>query len=309
MRHWTALLLLASALCAAAEEPPTQPSYVYVPVTAFNLYLYHGMMGIPTAVAVDPAHGEIWVADGGHDLLSVFQSNGVSLFAFNAPAVLRQPQRIAVNPGGDVFVVEGTRATIRRFNYRGDYEGEVPLERFEEKPSIGAIAFDPRGNLYVAENRSGQVFVYTPNGKLRFRFGSRGTGEGQFLSICGIAIAPDGGIFVVDQQATAVQSFDEQGNFLAGWGRHEMGRENFALPSGIAVNSRGQVIVSDELRQDIKTFDRNGKVLQLFGGSGTVLGGTTFPTAIAVDAHDNLYVAERGNRRVQVFALVPATRK
>lgn len=289
------------------ELPP--PIYVYRAVSLFNLYLYQGAIGVPAAVAVDSKHGEVWVADTGKDLLGVFDTSGVSLFAFGSEELVKQPQRIAISPAGELLVVEGKRQRIRRFSYRGESRGDVPLEGFEAKPSIGAIAFDPSGNLYIAENLSGQVFVYNTSGKLRFKFGSRGQGEGQFLSVTGIAIAPDGSIFVVDQQGIPVQSFDNQGNYLTGWGRHEMGRENFALPSGIAVNSKSQVIVSDELRHDVKTFDRNGKVIQMFGGQGTELGAFSFPTYITLDAEDRLYVAERGNRRVQVFELVAVTPK
>jgi DNA-binding beta-propeller fold protein YncE len=305
------LLIVAFVLSAnlAHGQEPAAPIYAYRAINAFNLYLYQGSMGIPASIAIDSKHDEVWVADTGKDLLGVFAMNGVSLFAFGSDALVRQPQRIAVAPSGELYVVEGKRQRIRRFSYRGESRGDVPLEKFEKEPSIGAIAFDGDGNLYIAENHSGQIFVYNAAGKLRVQFGSRGLGEGQFLSITGLAIAPDGSIFVADQQGIPVQSFDNQGNYLTGWGRHEMGRENFALPSGIAVNSKGYVIVSDELRHDVKTFDRSGKVIQLFGGQGPDLGAFSFPTFVAVDAKDRLYVAERGNKRVQVFELVEVAAK
>ena len=81
---------------------------------------------------------------------------------------------------------------------------------------------------------------------------------------------------------------------------------NFGEVLGVAVNSKGLVIVSDELRHDLKTFDHKGNVVQLFGGQGTELGALSFPTAIAVGADDRLFVAERGNRRVQIYDLIEA---
>jgi DNA-binding beta-propeller fold protein YncE len=310
--------LLAATIAAAtltiaprarAEETGSDTVYVYRAVSAFNLYLYQGSIGIPAAVVVDSKNHEVWVADTGKDIVGVFADNGVSLFAFGSEELLRQPQRLAVSPSGELFVVEGKRDRIRRFSYRGEYRGDVPLEKFREEPSIGAIAFDSSGNLYVSENNSGQIFVYNSSGRLRYQFGGRGIGDGQFLSVTAIAIGQDdGAIYVADQQGIPVQSFDNQGNYLTGWGRHDMGRENFALPSGIAVNSKGYVIVSDELRHDVKTYDRSGHVIQLFGGQGPGLGAFSFPTNISVDAEDRLYVAERGNKRVQIFELVPVKR-
>lgn len=309
-----ATALMGASPAVAQEEAParaeivTDTVYVYRPLSAFNLYLYQGAMGTPSALAVDVKNREVWVADTTRDLLAVFAANGVSLFAFGSEELLKQPQHIVVSASGELLVVEGKGRSVRRFSYRGEYRGELPLDRFPTEASIGAIACDADGNLYVAENRSGQIFVYNASGRLRFQFGSRGTGEGQFLSVTGIAIAPDGGIFVADQQGVPVQSFDNQGNYLTGWGKHEMGRENFALPSGIAVNSKGLVIVADELRHDLKSYDAQGHVVQMWGGQGTDLGALSFPTAIAVGVDDRLYVAERGNRRVQVFDLVQGKR-
>jgi DNA-binding beta-propeller fold protein YncE len=308
-------VVLAAALAAATiafsvasvhgQDAASKVIYAYRSVGTITGTMYEGSLGVPSAVATDPEHAEIWVADTAKNLLTVFAADeAVSLFTFGSAELIRQPERLAVSPDGELLVVEGKRHGIRRFSYRGEYRGELALENFDHEASIGAVAFDGGGNLYVGENHSGQIFVYGAAGKLRFQFGSRGAGEGQFQSISGIAIAADGTIFVVDQQGIPVQTFDAHGNYLTSWGRHQMGKENFALPSGVAVNSKGYVVVSDELRHDVKTFDRDGNVIQMFGGQGTELGALSFPTGVAVDTHDRLYVAERGNRRVQIFELI-----
>lgn len=303
MRTLLCIMAIIVSTAALADEPTI---FAYRSAGAFNLYLYQGSIGIPSAVTVDSKNQEVWVADTSKDLLAVFATNGVSLFA-SASEKVQGPQRIALTPSGELLVIEGKRNLIRRFSYRGEYRGDLELEQLDAKAVIGAIAVDGDGTLYVGENLTGQVKVYNTSGKLRFQFGSRGAGEGQFLSIVGIAVDPtDGTIWIADQQGVPVQAFDNQGNFVIGWGRHETGRENFGLPSGIAVNSKGLVIVSDELRHDLKTFDRKGNVVQLFGGQGAELGALSFPTAIAVGADDRLYVAERGNRRVQIYDLVEA---
>lgn len=295
-------IVAALALAAPAQE---ERRLEYRPVLLFNQHLYYGTFSRPRALAYDRDRAELWVVDGGNDMVSVFRPDGAELFAFTSHRYLRDASRIAVAPSGSIAVVAGDRTHVRTFNYRGDYKGELELPGFEPKPVIGAIAYDHDGNLYIGENRSSQVFVYSAEGKLRFQFGSKGTDDGQFRAIVALTVGSDGKIYILDAQSTAVQIFDSQGNFERGWGRHEMGAENVSLPSGIAIDSKGHVILTDELRHQIKIFSPEGALLAVLGGLGRELGTLSFPTDVIVDEHDRLFVTERGTSRVQVFAPVP----
>ncbi len=291
-------LLLAPLAFAQSED---EPQLAYRSVAMFNQHLYYGTFSTPHAVCFDRKNNEVWVADSGNGLIGVYKPSGTELYSFGSKQYLRDPVRLAVTPKGMVAVVEGNHTNIRLFSYRGEYKGEVPLKGIGEKPVIGAIAYDADGNLYVGENRSAQIFVYTPEGRLKQQFGSRGRDDGQFQSITGIALDDRGTIYVSDAQALAVQLFDSQGNFVRGWGKHEMGGANFSLPSGIAVDSQHRVIVADEMRHQIKIFDDTGKLLAAFGGFGSEPGQMTFPTDVTVDDKDRIYVTERSTSRVQVF--------
>lgn len=273
------------------------------PVTMFNQHLYYGPFKTPLAIAFDRAHSELWVADTGSNLIGIYRPDGASLFSFALSDRFHQPLRLAVNSKGRMVMIEGDRAHLRQFNYRGEYKGDVSLPGMDAKPLFGAIAFDNDDNLYAGDNHSGQIFVYSPDGKLRRQFGSLGDDEGQFEAICGIAIDGDGTIYVADQRSISVQVFDRQGNFLRGWGRHEMGKSNFSLPSGIAIDSQGHIVVTDELRHEIKLFEKDGTFLGRFGGLGVQAGEIAFPTDVATDAKGRIYVSERTNSRVQVFEL------
>ena len=297
--HYSKLVfVLLLALPVAAQE---EPRLDYKPVLMFNQHLYYGSFSRPRAIAYDGSRQELWVVDSGNNMIGIYRLDGAELFSFTSQKYLRDPSRIAVAPSGSAAVVESDRAHVRTFNYRGEYKGDLDLPGLDKKPVIGALAYDHDGNLYVGENRTAQVFVYSPDLKLRRQFGSRGTDDGQFRAIVAITVGSDGRIYVLDAQSTAIQLFDNQGNFERGWGRHEMGAENVSLPSGIAVDSKGRVIITDELRHQIKVFSGEGKLLAIFGGLGRELGTTSFPTDVTVDDQDRIYVTERGTSRVQVF--------
>jgi DNA-binding beta-propeller fold protein YncE len=51
----------------------------------------------------------------------------------------------------------------------------------------------------------------------------------------------------------------------------------------------------------VAKVDKEGNWLMSWGEPGAGPGQFSTPHSIAVDAHDNIYVADRGNRRIQVF--------
>ena len=299
MRTTIALLLLLTGTTAWAQEKHLAAR----PLFMFNQSLYFGAFQRPRALAYDAKNDELWLADSGTRRVGIHAPDGMELFSFASREHLQDPVILSIAPGGGIAVVEGNRRQVRRFNYRGQFVGDVALGALGEKPVIAGLAYDARGQLYVADNRSGQVFVYRPDGTLKFQFGSHGSDEGQFTAICALTVGANGEIYVLDQRAIAVQVFDDEGNFLRGWGKHEMGAQNFSLPSGIALDSKGRVIVTDELRQQVKVFAADGTLLTHFGSLGEELGQLAYPTDVAVDSRDRIFVAERLTSRVQVFEL------
>jgi DNA-binding beta-propeller fold protein YncE len=294
-----AALLCAPALLAQDEPPPFEVR----PAGIFNQHLYAGSFVHPRGLAFDREHDELWIADSTSGIVSVFRPDGAELYSFSSKKYLRQPARVAIAPHDQIAVIDGDHAHVRLFDYRGNYKGDVAMPGLGEKPIVGAVAYDDAGTLYVGENRSGQIFVYSAEGKLKMQFGSKGADEGQFTSISAIALDAGRNVYVADQRGLAVQVFDGQGNFMRGWGRHEMGAANFSLPSGIAVDDKGRVFVADELRHQVKIFSTEGKYLGQFGGLGDRIGELSFPTDIAADAHGRVYVSERTTARVQVFEI------
>lgn len=304
-RALIAVLIIAAGAPGRAQDAKPKPDIR--PIGIISQHLYEGDFAAPRALCFDRKRGELWVADAQSNVIGIFSRDGLPLFAFSAASTLREPTRIAVDPDGRLLAIAADRSRVRVFNYRGTYQGDLDLKSAGDKPNLGAIAFDSNGNLYVGENASAQVLVYDRDLKLKRRFGTRGSEEGQFQSIAAIAVDEEGNVYVVDHQATAVQVFDRRGDFVRGWGKHEMGAENFSLPEGIALDSKGHVVLVDALRHEIKFFDREGKFLGRFGGYGGQPGQIAFPSDVAIDDKDRIYVAERVGKRVQVFELLEAS--
>ncbi len=299
------LAVLASLVAPLAGQPP--PPFRLRPLAAATRHLEEGFLNRPSGVACDPASGEIWVADTGNHLLGAFTPEGTPVFTTRAGGAVREPVRVTVAPDGGLWVLDIDRTRIVRLDRRGNPLPSPSLPGLPAEPVFGALAFDGDGNLWVGENGEGWIHVFDRALAPRFRFGSRGGGEEQFLGIVDIAIAGDR-VVVLDAVGVAVQVYNLRGELQRAWGEHALGVENFSLPQGAAIAGE-RIVVVDALRHEIKFFDPEGRFLARFGGYGSRPGQVRGPVDVAVDGAGRLYVADKGNGRVQVFAIVEAGRE
>jgi sugar lactone lactonase YvrE len=81
--------------------------------------------------------------------------------------------------------------------------------------------------------------------------------------------------------------------------------DNFGLPADVAWDGDGNIFVADGHgsagNARIAKFDKNGRFVKTWGSYGSGEGQFNTPHAIAVDAKGTVYVADRGNKRIQVF--------
>ncbi len=76
----------------------------------------------------------------------------------------------------------------------------------------------------------------------------------------------------------------------------------FQSPDRRRLGRAGNIFVSDAYTNSrVVKLDKNGKFLKTWGSKGTAEGQFDMPNSIAVDAQGNVYVADLGNKRIQVF--------
>jgi uncharacterized protein (TIGR03663 family) len=140
-------------------------------------------------------------------------------------------------------------------------------------------------------------------------FGNAGTGDGQFTAPRAAAVGPDGLLYVADSGNNRIQVLDPDGNLVRAWGSAGAGPGQFQEPWGIAVGDDGRVYVADTWNHRVQVFDPGGGYLSEWGGFMDIQGqadgepGVFWgPRDIGLDAAGHVYVADTGNKRVQVFS-------
>lgn len=149
----------------------------------------------------------------------------------------------------------------------------------------------------------------------RLVFGSAGTGWSQFQGPRGIKVGPDGFVYVADAGNHRIQKFTADGQFVASFGtlstldgERQGPPRGFLEPWDVAVAPDGSLYVADTWNHRIQHLDPNGNLIHYWGlfgqyGIGDLAGRGAFygPRGIVVGKNGNIYVADTGNKRIQVF--------
>ena len=221
--------------------------------------------------------------------------------------------------GGSIFTVAGNGAP----SYAGD--GLAAVSAGLDGPT--GLAFDPSGNLYIADTENGRVRQVDPSGTI-ITFAGNGIvsgfgGEGDPATLTPLdapqGVVPDlaGNVYVSDTNHNRVIQVDTAGNIhtVAGNGTAgNTGGSGTSLgelygPTGLAVDSAGNLYIADTQNQRIQMLDAGGTISTIAGNGASGFSGDggdalaaelNMPSAVAVDSSGNIYIADTGNNRVRL---------
>jgi tripartite motif-containing protein 71 len=257
----------------------------------------------PATFAADPAELEIPEPEQitKPTYANSFGSNG------SGDGQLKSPADVAVDPQGNLWVVDKANNRIQKFDPSGKYLAKFgslgPGDGQFNRPTSIAIASD--GNLLVTDAGNGRIQRFSSAGAYISKFGSKGSGNGQFNGSGpeGIAVDAVGNVWVSDTYGGRVQKFNSAGEFVKVAGSKGSGSGQLGEPTGIAVDPSGNLWVADWQNNRVSVFNSNGEFLSQFGSTGSGEGQFSHPDEIEIDKLGNVWVGDQSNNRVQQFDL------
>ncbi len=216
----------------------------------------------------------------------------------------------------------------------------VPVIAFESVPNplklpidlhfgeVTGVAVDSKGSVFVLSrgNTTGPAYAAAATQLLEF------DREGKFVREIGknlyawsfghtVRVDPRDNIWVTDKGSDMVVKFNRRGRVEMVFGRKQEASDKetgplerthnpprpaedgrFRQVTDVTWDPAGNAYISDGyINSRIAKVDRNGNWLKSWGDRGTKPGEFNTPHSIAADAQGNIYVADRGNRRIQVF--------
>jgi len=192
---------------------------------------------------------------------------------------------------------------------------------------VAGVAVNSKGHLFVFSRGSTTGPAYGAAAAQLLEFNA----DGKFVREIGhnlyawsfahsVRVDKDDNIWVADKGSDMVIKFDPEGRFVMVFGRKleasDEGTEPLKHPkpplppvdglfrqvTDMAWDSAGNTYISDGyVNSRVAKVDKNGNWIKSWGEPGDQPGQFNTPHSIAVDAQNNVYVADRGNRRIQVF--------
>ena len=189
----------------------------------------------------------------------------------------------------------------------------------------------------VAVNSKGRIFVFSRGGTSGPAYGAAAaqllefSPDGQYLRELGphlyawsfahaVKIDKSDNIWAVDKGSDMVIKFNSEGQVVMVFGRKkEASAEGtgpwehphpplppidgmFRQVTDVAWDAAGNIYISDGyINSRVAKFSKDGDWLRSWGEPGAGPGQFNTPHSIAIDAQGHVYVADRGNRRIQVF--------
>jgi DNA-binding beta-propeller fold protein YncE len=230
-------------------------------------------------------------------------------------------------------------AALLLFSVGANAQESAPVIRFDSVPEplklpkdlylgeVTGVAVNSKGHVFVLSrgNTSGpaygaaaaQLLEFDSNGKF-----VREIGKNLYAWSFGHSVRVDreDNVWVTDKGSDMVIKFNPEGRVVMVFGRKQEASDEHTGPlkhpkpplppeigyfrqvTDVTWDSQGNTYISDGyINSRIAKVDKNGKWLKSWGEPGDKPGQFNTPHNIAADAQGNIYVADRGNRRIQVF--------
>jgi DNA-binding beta-propeller fold protein YncE len=244
---------------------------------------------------------------------------------------------VATNSKGHIFVYTRTGAAHAAVgSSRTFYKGGSRLFEFDQTGKfvreIGqgvygfnfaqAVKIDPQDNIWVVDQGSSNVIKFDPDGRILLVLSRKpeaiavrpaaGRGGGGDAARAGApGEAGRGGAPAEGGRAGGGGA--PGGQPPAGGGRGPAGPPGAGIPgdsfvrtAGVAWDKDGNIYIADGVAMGagnarVAKFDKDGHFVKSWGQRGSEPGQFNSLRGIALDAQGNVYVADAGNKRIQVF--------
>ena len=195
---------------------------------------------------------------------------------------LGEASGVAVNSKKHVFVFSrgnstgpayaATAAQLLEFGPDGKYIREIGRNLYAWS-FAHTVRVDKDDNVWVVDKGSDMIIKFNPEGRVAMVFGRKKE-------------ASDEGAEAWKHPRPPLPAIDGQ----------------FRQPTDVTWDTQGNAFISDGyINSRVAKYDKNGDWVKQWGTPGDQQSQFNTPHSIAADAKGNIYVADRGNRRIQVF--------
>lgn len=300
-RNWliiTALLISPGAFAGSLEFGPPFPV-----VDAFE---------VPAGLTVDAANSRLLVADTAHHRVKYAPLADLSTttptwseFGYLAdrslPGALNEPQALAADSSGNVYVVDTFSNEVQLFHWDGANYTYDPVFAQDTRNSVSGldielprdIAVGPDDKVYLLDSGNHRILVADGPADTSWSIWREDAAWGNPY---GLDVANDGAVFLADTDHHRILRLEATGPAQV-FGQYGVGNAQFRHPRDVAVAADGRIFVADTYNHRIAILNGDGSHYRNLGAAP--LYGTL--QKIEVDADNHVYVIDADFKRVVAY--------
>jgi sugar lactone lactonase YvrE len=170
---------------------------------------------------------------------------------------------------------------------------------------VTGVAVDAKNTIIAVRRTDPPIIELNPGGQVLKMWG-----EKMFVWPHGFRIDKDGYLWITDGRAAEgrgeqIFKIAPDGTVAMTLGTKGVAGDTpstFAGPADVAFGNNGDIFVADgHVNNRVVKFSKDGRFIKAWGKKGTGPGEFSVPHAIAIDSRGRVFVADRGNKRLQIF--------
>ena len=265
----------------------------------------------PINIAIGP-NDEIFVLDSATPKIVILKQDNKDLtiqntITFKGEGEIKHPLGIAV--GNDIIAVsDWSSHSVKLFSFQGIHQSNIgkPGNKDSQFNCPNSVAFNSKGILYVTDYYNYRVQAFDTNCGNQFcgEFGSRGSDPSLFKGYPGyITVDKNDRIYVTDYHGDKINVYDAEDSHDFLYKIHCKSAWAIAVTPDDCLLVSSNKLTTDRLRI-FSPSHQIGYCRQLiakFGSRGNEKGQFKQIYGIAVSKNGTIYVAESGNKRIQII--------
>ena len=199
------------------------------------------------------------------------------------------PQGVAVDASGNIFIADGLNDVVLKINPAGAQSTVANSSGGMAGPAD--LAVDGSGAVYIADPVNNQILKQTPSPNGYTQTVVANAAINGLNAAYGVAVDGNGNAYIADTRNNRILLETLSSSVYS---QIVIPTSGLNLPHGIAVDLRGNIYIAD--------YGNNRVVMETFAGGtytqSTIGSGLNGPTGVYVDANCNVYIADYNDNRI-----------
>jgi len=287
------LVLLALPLTGAGAEQ-LKLKYLH------TIYTDAGDVALKSPHGVTCTDNYVFVADSGNKRIVryTYKDGMVTPDAsFDVPKMF--PIMVQQNDKGELYVLDGRDRRIAILSADGAPKGVLDAKAVPGPQKVVPRSFriTPDGTIAILDIFSERVLLLDSNGKFQKQIPF----PADYGFFSDLAIDKQGTIYILDSvKAVVYQALKGEDKFAALTGGM---KDNMNFPTSLAPDNKGNIYLVDQYGSGLAVIGIDGSFQGRKLGMGWSDSHLYYPTEISISNRGDIFIADRGNNRVQQFAV------